>query len=94
MTPADLLKRLRTRGFHIDAGGNKLLVSPGSRLTETDRRSISAALPELLTALADEAEWLEERAGILEFDAGLVRAEAERVANELLAAVRQRSTLA
>jgi hypothetical protein len=48
-----------------------------------------ATLAEAEAAQAeDDREWFEERAGILEFDGGMTRAQAEAVAAELLARFR------
>ncbi len=40
--------------------------------------------------MLDEQEWLRERAAILEYDGGLRRTEAEKLARELLAAELER----
>ena len=84
MTAVDILRGLRHRGFQIDAAGQKLLVRPASHLTSADRAVIKLHIASLIAALESEAEWFEERAGILEFEAGMTRAEAEALAAELL----------
>lgn len=91
MTAAELLADLRNRGFQIDAAGGKLLVHPGSRLTSTDRAAIQRCVVALLAELEDEHEWFVERAGILEYDAGMTRAEAEVLAVNLLRSLQARS---
>ena len=84
MSAADILRGLRNRGFQIDAAGQKLLVRPASHLTGDDRAVIKQHITSLIEALESEAEWFEERAGILEYDAGMTRADAEAMAAELL----------
>jgi hypothetical protein len=86
----ELLVSLKARGFRLDAAGRKLIVSPGQRLTDGDRAAIRQHVGELIAHLEDEHEWTEERAGILEFDAGMTRADAERLAHELFARLRLR----
>lgn len=79
MTPLTLLCTLRDLGvlltpmpdgkhIHVDA--------PAGVLTDALRQ----ALHQQKEALLDIAEWYEERAGMLQYDAGLSRAEAEREA--------------
>ena len=79
MTPLALLYTLRDLGvlltpmpdgkhIHVDA--------PAGVLTDEIRQ----ALRQHKEALLDIAEWYEERAGLLEYDAGLSRTEAEHEA--------------
>lgn len=92
MNAVEVLANLRDRGFHIDAAGNKLLVTPASRLTDADRAAIRSSLRGLVELLEeDRLDWTEERAGILEFEAGMLRAEAEEMARQLFETLRQRT---
>jgi hypothetical protein len=91
MTAAELLENLRNRAFQIDTANNKLLVTPGSRLTDSDRAAIRIHVTEMVLLLEDEREWFEERSGILEYDGGLTRADAQVLADQLLNALRQRA---
>lgn len=91
MTAAELLRDLRGRGFQIDAAGGRLLVSPASLLTDHQRGQIKLHVCALLALAEADREWREERAGILQFDAGFDRAAAEAIALELLRAVRDRA---
>ena len=79
MTPLALLCTLRDLGvlltpmpdgehIHVDA--------PGGVLTDELRQAIRHHKQ----ALLDIAEWYEERAGLLQYDAGMSRADAEREA--------------
>ena len=52
MSAADLLLHLRAAGFDLAADDGKLLVTPGSMLTDDMRASIRAARPELMALLA------------------------------------------
>ena len=91
------LERLRKAGFVpgiSPAGG--LLIEPASRLTDAQRAYIRANKVLLLAELRAETtppppveldqEALEERAAILEFEAGFSRDEAERRALALMSA--------
>lgn len=92
MSAAAVLARLRTEGFTVIAADGRLIVKPASRLTDDHRGLIRHHQQELLSYLSEAGrEWFEERAAILEFDAGMSRAEAEAMAEELLRAVRQRA---
>jgi hypothetical protein len=57
MGAADLLQHLHGAGFRVDVAGDKLLVSPGDRLTEADCDSIANNKPALI-ALIGRAESL------------------------------------
>lgn len=83
------LNRLRRSGFALSVEGGKLIVAPGSRLTDADRTFLRAHKPALMALLKDppaspapviDWEAFEERAAIMEYDGGLTREEAERKA--------------
>ena len=83
------LNRLRRSGFALSVEGGKLIVAPGSRLTDADRTFLRAHKPALVALLEDppaspapviDWEAFEERAAIMEYDGGLTREEAERKA--------------
>jgi hypothetical protein len=79
MTPLALLQTLRDLGVHLipmPDGEHIHVDAPAGVLTDTLRY----ALREQKQALLDMAEWFEERAGLLEYDGGLSRDEAEREA--------------
>jgi len=90
MTVAALLQRFHERGFHIDVAGGRLLVSPASRLTIHDRSDIVESVSALIMLVEDEREWLDERAGIMEYEGGMTRSEAEAAARTLIANVRRK----
>lgn len=56
MTAATLLDGLRDRGFQIETTGQKLLVTPASRLTSDDRAAIQLLLADLLGLLTVQAQ--------------------------------------
>jgi hypothetical protein len=79
MTPFVLLLTLRDLGVFLTPlpDGERLHIdAPAGVLTDAHRQAIR----EHKQALLDMAEWYEERAGILEYEAGLSRAQAEREA--------------
>jgi hypothetical protein len=91
MTPVSLMIELRRQGFSLSAVGDGIRVSPASRLSPEQRLGILEHKGELLTRLRSEGaghftdvaeafEWLIERAGIAEYDGGLPRVDAERLA--------------
>ena len=84
MNAEALLVDLRRRGLRLDAAGDRLIVAPASSLTDTDRAGIRLHKTALVLLLASDQEWFKERAGILQHDAGMTRAEAEAEAGELL----------
>ncbi len=84
MNAEALLIDLRARGFRLGIADQALVVAPASRLTNEDRAVIRTHKASLVLLLASDQEWFEERAGILEFDAGMTRTEAEAAARELL----------
>jgi hypothetical protein len=51
MTAAELLDMLRDQGFRLTAEGDRVRVTPASRLTAEQRRAIQQHRAELLTAL-------------------------------------------
>ena len=76
MSAAELFLDLGRLGIRLEADGERLRYFPRSALTPDllDRLKVNKA--ELLAAI----ERFEERAAIREFDAGLSRPEAERLA--------------
>jgi hypothetical protein len=87
MNAADTLAHLRAAGlrFELDAAG-RLLAGPRATLTPELRELIEthrAALIEALHREQDASEFYEERAAILERDAGLTRKDAESEAARL-----------
>lgn len=73
------VRRLEREGFRFLLDGDRLRVGPASRLTQGDRQELQAHREELVQAFREDAQFLaQERAGILEFEAGLPREEAER----------------
>lgn len=79
MTPLDLLAGLRDLGVRLTLlpdGEHVQVDAPTGVVTEALRQALGQHKDALLTML----EWYEERAGILEYEAGLSRAEAEREA--------------
>jgi hypothetical protein len=102
MTALELLETLKRRGVDLDPVGESLHYrAPAGALTPDLRQALAAHKAEVLAHLRGEMvglpthpgdwpeEWLEafiERAGIMEFDGGLPRQEAERRAEELVRA--------
>ncbi|MGB9670678.1 MAG: hypothetical protein ACPLXR_05955 [Halothiobacillaceae bacterium] len=82
MNAAALLADLRAAGFALHPDGDRLIVSPASKLTPAQREAIREHKPGLLACLWAETlkEHFEERAAILEFDGGIPREEAEAAA--------------
>ena len=78
MGAADLLANLLSGGITALARGGYLVVKPASKLTDLHRSALRELKRELLKLLADPYEF-EERAAILEYDAGLRRSSAERL---------------
>jgi len=79
MTPLALLCTLRDLGVHLSPmpdGKHIHVDAPAGVVTDALRQ----ALLQHKEALLDLVEWYEERAGLLEYDAGLPRAEAEQEA--------------
>jgi hypothetical protein len=84
--------QLRTAGFRLDAADNRLLVAPASRLSDAHRADVHAHVLELLQLIDAEyaREAFEERAGIMEFDGGMTRSDAEAAARILIANARRK----
>jgi len=82
MTATALLTHLRTRGVAVCAVGSQLelTVPRGDRLTADLLAQVRALKPELLGLLGAETELYEERAAVREYDGGLSRPVAERLA--------------
>jgi hypothetical protein len=76
MSAASLLLDLRRLGIRLEADGERLRYFPRSALTPDLLDQLKAHKADLLALI----ERFEERAAILEFDAGLIRREAERLA--------------
>ena len=88
---ARLLEELTEADLTLAVQGERLIVNPGDRLTDAHRELIRLHKPALLALIQERdqpppltpedreaiAEAVEERAGILEFDAGLPRPVAE-----------------
>ncbi len=89
-TAAEIITHLQADGLHLHADDERLLAEPRDLITDSHRALIRTHKPELLAHLraanepddhqADLAELVEERAAIMEFDGGLSREEAERIA--------------
>ena len=100
MTALELLEDLKKRGVDLEPEGDSLRYrAPAGALTPSLRQALATHKVEVLSHLRGEAvdlpvhvgdwpaPWLEayiERAGIMEFDGGLPRIEAERRAEELV----------
>lgn len=76
MSAAELLLDLDRRGIRLEAHGDRLRYHPRLALTPELLDRLKAHKAELLKAL----ERYEERAAIREYEAGLSREEAERLA--------------
>ncbi len=77
-----LFAELRGRGISLRAVGNRLRYRPVAAVTPELRERMAACKEELLALM----EQLEERAAIIEYDARIPRAEAERRAGLLFPA--------
>lgn len=84
-----LLANYRQRGIHLTANGDRLCVkAPAGAIDLETRAELTRFKPELLALVqvADEpdaeniAEFIQERAAVMEFDGGLPRAQAEQAA--------------
>jgi hypothetical protein len=89
MNARELLFHLDSLGISVIVDGGRLLVRPGSVLTEAHRQALRDAKKEILALLADLGdinclEEFEERAAIMQYDGGLSRSEAEAAALEKL----------
>lgn len=76
MSAAEIVADLARRGIRLEADGERLRYFPRSALTPDLLDRLKAHKAELLAAI----ERFEERAAIREFDAGLSRHDAERLA--------------
>lgn len=76
MSASILLTEIKAHGLDIQAIDGNLHVQPRDRVTETIRQAIRAQK----TALVDFIEAYEERAAIMEYSAGMTRADAEAAA--------------
>jgi hypothetical protein len=77
MTPLELLVTLRDRGVRLTPNVTTVWVeAPQGALTP----ALRAALREHTVALLDLLEVFEERAALIEYDGGIPRGEAERLA--------------
>ena len=80
-TPCALLVSLRDRGIALRPDSNRLYVDiTAGNVTREMLEALRQHKEVLLTIL----EWYEERAGLLEYDGGLSRTEAEREAWTLM----------
>ena len=87
------IAKMRAAGFALKTDGDGLQIAPSDRLTDAQRAYIRAhkvlLLAELRAELAPvdfDQDAFEERAAILEYDAGFSRDEAERRALTLMSA--------
>lgn len=80
MRAADILAAVRAAGITLKAEGEGIRATPRAALTDSLRAEIRANRAAILAALREDGEAQEERAAILEFDGGLTREIAERLA--------------
>ncbi len=80
MTEEALLDGLHRRGVRFRIDGERLRwFAPVGVMTETDLSALRRSKPEVLAIIREQdADRIEERASIIEFDAYLSRREAER----------------
>lgn len=77
------LDTLQAQGLVLKVVGGRLSIPPGHTRAEVEL--VKLVKPELLAILKQDAkDPAEERAGILEYQAGFTRAEAERMAIEMV----------
>lgn len=76
MSAAEIVADLARRGIRLEANGERLRYYPRSALTPDLMDRLKANKAELLASI----ERFDERAAIMEFDAGLSRREAEWLA--------------
>ena len=90
MNAGEALVQLRAAGLVLDVAGEALLARPAHRITDNHRALIRAHKDALvqLVLFEPDREWMEERAAILQFDAGMTRVDAEKQASELLQRLR------
>jgi len=89
MSASALLKRAAAAGVAVELKGDRLLLSakqqPDESLLQELRREKPNIVAHLLLATRTDEDWqafFDERAGILEFDGGLCRVEAEAQAEK------------
>ena len=81
MTFWPLVRRLEQEGFRFALQDGRPRVAPASRMAMVDQEMLQSHRAELAEALLEDAQFLaQERAAILEFEAGFTRADAERLA--------------
>lgn len=85
MAAPEIIAHLEQQGFRMEADGDRIKVTPSSRLTDELRAQIRSHKSEILAALQNDiaqavTEAVNERQAILEHDGGLSRSEADRVA--------------
>lgn len=80
MRAADILAAAKAAGITLTAEGDGIRATPRAALTDTLRAGIRENREAILAALRTDPEAIEERAAILEFDGGLTRELAERLA--------------
>ncbi|MGH8644655.1 MAG: hypothetical protein ACREX4_09440 [Gammaproteobacteria bacterium] len=92
MTAAEIVYQVCASGATITVAGDSLELTAPRPLTDELLRRVAAHKPEIMkilrrqdTEAEDLREYFEERAGILEYDGGLPRAEAEREAARITA---------
>jgi protein-disulfide isomerase-like protein with CxxC motif len=88
----DLVTKLRAAGITLSLDGGNLVATPKAAITDELRSLIRAHKADILAALAQEQaaaqdlrEAFEERAAVLQHDAGLPRADAELEAARITA---------
>jgi hypothetical protein len=80
-----LIARVREAGVELLLEGKQLGYRPAPRLPDELLAELVEQRDAVVASLASDAEYeFEERAAILEFDAGMSRAEAERRAREMV----------
>ena len=84
MIVRNFLDRLHRRGVRLRRNGDRVRwFAPVGVVTEADLAELRRHKAEVLAILReDERDRIEERAAILEFDAGLTRSEADRRARD------------
>jgi hypothetical protein len=97
MTPAAIVRAASAAGVRIKVEGDRLVLSALARLDDRILDQLRSAKPMIVEYLRsfllwDEDDWnalYDERVGIMEFDGGLARAEAEERAREEVDVLRQ-----
>lgn len=95
MGARELLYELRAAGIGVVVEGDKLVVRPASRLTDSYRAALRAAKSDVIALLsvcqALDGEAFEERAAVMECEGDLARVEAEAASRELLRSIAARA---